>query len=73
MFGMKLPINWVLKRIGGANDEEIMEIIKSLIYWQKRRYPDEKVIILSLPIQDKGMRLREIDRMCDFLKGYTPD
>ena len=57
--------------IASADDREIMEIMKALIEWQEKRYPDQELVVLWLPKYDKEYRIREIERLSGFLKGYS--
>lgn len=71
MFHRRKSMDSVIKRIESANDSEITEIIKEIIHWQEKHYSEYEMVILSLPKYDKEKRRYEIDRMADFLKGYT--
>ena len=71
MFQKRKSISSILKRIESANDSEITEIIKGIIHWQETHYPEYEMVIVSLPKYGKEKRRCEIDRMSDFLKGYT--
>lgn len=59
------------RRIACADDREIMEIMKALIAWQEKRYPDQELLVLWLPKYDRKDRLREIERLSAFLKEYS--
>jgi len=64
---MKKILNW----IECADDFEIAEIMKALIYWQKIRYPEYEMVIVSLPKHDRKKRFEEIERLAEFLKDCT--
>lgn len=70
----KLSMNRLLKRIDQANGDEIDEIIRKLILWQKKRVPEYEMVVMSLPRYDLEERSRQIDLMAEALKKYVdPD
>ena len=46
----------VLRKIERAKDQEIQKILLAVIQWQKNQYPDEELVIVSLPKQSSGKR-----------------
>jgi len=69
MFRTKQSLQLVLKRIDEAEDDEIMEIIKSLVHWQNARYSEYEMVVISLPKFDMEKRFQQIDIMADYLKN----
>ena len=71
MFHFKMLMNLLLKRIEQADDYEVNEIIRTLIAWQKRKYPEYEMVIMSLPRYDLEERRKQIDYMGSMLKTYS--
>lgn len=70
MFPFKLSLNRILKRIDRADEYEINEIMKALILWQNRAYPEEELVIMSLAKYDLEARTKQIDLYAAALKKY---
>lgn len=68
MFPFKLSLNRILKRIDRADEYEIM---KALILWQNRAYPEEELVIMSLAKYDLEARTKQIDLYAAALKKYV--
>ena len=68
MFRMKRSIKGILKRIDCADDFEIEAIIKAVMQWQRNRYPEYELVVVSLHKFDRETRFQEIDSISNFLK-----
>lgn len=69
MLIFRLPLRRLLKRIEIADDDEIQKILLTIIHWENLRYPNEELIILSLPKSNSEKRRKYLKMMADLLRN----
>ena len=67
MFKLKIPIKWMEKRIEKADSEEIDVMLRTIILWHQRHFPEYELVVWSLSINNSQDRKRQIDMMTHFL------
>lgn len=65
---LKLPMKRLTVMIGMANEEEINGLIRALIAWQEKRFPEYERIVLSLPRQDQAARTALLKRFVELVE-----
>jgi len=65
-----LLLRRVVKRIKRATDYEIHVMLLAIIDWQKHHYPDEELIILSLPKSNPEKREMYLKMVVHMLRQY---
>ena len=61
----------VLRKIEGANDEEINEIISAVIHRYQICYPGWEILFLSLPKCDEKNRKKQTEEMLAFVRRWS--
>ena len=67
MLLFRVPMKWLEKRIMTADAEEMDEMLKNVISWHERRFPDQELVIWSLPLKDRQERKRQIEMAAHLL------
>ena len=62
----KFSLEETLSAIACADDEELSEIIRTLIQTYANRYPDQETLFLTLPKYDAEDRHRILDALKEF-------
>ena len=68
MLYFRLLLRRMRKRMEAVKEEEIQEMLLAIIRWQKDHYPDEELIVFSLPKSNLEKREVQLKLMVDMLQ-----